>query len=115
MKTMKRFGSVTEVLPEKLEEYKRLHAKAWPGVLARITASNIRNYSIHLRTFDDGRHILFTYFEYAGSDFDADMAAIAADPETQRWWDVCKPCLKPFDGLPPGECWAPMEEVFYHL
>jgi L-rhamnose mutarotase len=109
MKTMKRFGSVTEVLPEKLEEYKRLHAKAWPGVLARITASN------HLRTFDDGRHILFTYFEYAGSDFDADMAAIAADPETQRWWDVCKPCLKPFDGLPPGECWAPMEEVFYHL
>lgn len=110
---MKRFGSVTEVLPEKLEEYRKLHANAWPGVLRRITGSNIRNYSIYFRTFDDGRHFLFTYFEYTGDDFDADMAAIAADEETLRWWDVCKPCLKPFDGLAPGECWAPMEEVFH--
>ena len=111
--SMKRFGSVTEVLPDKLAEYKHLHANAWPGVLRRITASNIRNYSIYFRTFDDGRHFLFTYFEYIGEDFDADMAAIAADEETLRWWDVCKPCLKPFAGLPPGECWAPMEEVFH--
>jgi L-rhamnose mutarotase len=42
------------------------------------------------------------------------MAAVAADEETLRWWDVCKPCLIPFDGLSPGECWAPMEEVFYY-
>ena len=111
---MKRFGSVTEVLPEKVEEYIHLNANSWPGVLKRISDSNIRNYSIYFRTFDDGRHFLFTYFEYVGSDFDADMAAIAADPETLRWWDLCKPCLKPFDGLPPGECWAPMEEVFHH-
>lgn len=111
---MKRFGSVTEVLPEKLAEYKQLHANAWPGVLKRLTSSNIRNYSIFLRTFDDGRHFLFTYFEYTGTDFELDTAAIAADEETLRWWAVCKPCLKPFDGLPPGECWAPMEEVFYH-
>ncbi len=111
---MKRFGSVTEVLPEKLDEYKQLHANTWPGVLRRITASNIRNYSIYFRSFDDGRHFLCTYFEYAGDDFDADMAAIAADEETQRWWAVCKPCLKPFAGLPSGECWAPMEEVFHH-
>jgi len=111
---MKRFGSVTEVLPEKLAEYRKLHANAWPGILRRITASNIRNYSIYLRTFDDGRHFLFTYFEYSGDDLDADMAAIAADAETLRWWDVCKPCLIPFRGLPPGECWAPMEEVFYY-
>lgn len=111
---MKRFSSVTEVLSEKLEEYKHLHANAWPGVLERITASNIRNYSIYLRTFDDGRHFLFSYFEYNGEDFDADMAAMAADPETQRWWEFCKPCLLPFEGISPAECWAPMEEVFHH-
>lgn len=92
---MKRFGSVTEVLPEKLAEYRKLHADVWPAVLRRITASNIRNYSIYFRTFD------------------ADMAAIAADEETLRWWAVCKPCLIPFEGLPPGECWAPMEELFH--
>jgi len=111
---MKRYSSVSEVLPEKLAEYQDLHAHAWPGVLRRISASNIHNYSIHLRTFDDGKQYLFSYFEYVGDDFDADMAAIAADEETQRWWALCKPCLKPFADMPPCECWAPMTEVFFH-
>ena len=111
---MQRYSSVSEVLPEKLELYKELHADPWPGVLNSITAANISNYSIHLRTFDDGRHYLFAYFEYTGTDFDADMKTLADDDETQRWWDVCKPCLKPFSGQAPGDCWAPMEEVFYH-
>ena len=111
---MKRIGSVTEIMPEKLAEYKKLHANAWLGVLKRITASNIKNYSIYFRTFDDGRHFLFTYFEYVGEDFDADIASIAADEETLRWWDFTKPCLKPFDGLAPDQCWAPMEEIFHH-
>lgn len=106
---MKRYGMVIRVRPEKLEEYKRLHAAVWPDVLKMISDCNIQNYSIY---FKDG--LLFSYFEYTGEDFDADMAAIANDKETLRWWDVCKPCLIPFDGLPPGECWAPMEEVFYH-
>lgn len=110
---MKRHAYVTEVRPEKLEEYKHLHANAWPGVLSAIARANLTNYSIHLRTFDDGRHYLFTYFEYVGENFEADMAEIARNEETQRWWDVCKPCLMPFDGLAPGDCWAPMEEVFY--
>jgi L-rhamnose mutarotase len=112
---MKRHAYVTEVCPEKLEEYKHLHANAWPGVLRAITAANITNYSIHLRTFDDGRHYLFTYFEYVGDHFDSDMAEIAKDEETQRWWAVCKPCLKPFAGQAPGDCWSAMEEVFYNL
>lgn len=111
---MTRYGSATEVTPHKLAEYLENHANVWPAVLSRITASNIHNYSIFFRTFDDGRHILFTYFEYTGDHFDADMAAIAEDQETLRWWSVCKPCLIPFDGLPPGECWAPMTEVFHH-
>ena len=40
-------------------------------------------------------HYLFSYFEYTGSDFAADMAKLAADPTTQRWWEVCKPCHEP--------------------
>lgn len=111
---MKRYGSVTEVLPQQLEHYRQLHAAAWPGVLKRISAANIRNHSIYWRQFDDGRHFLFSYFEYVGEDFAADMASIAADDETQRWWTVCKPCLIPFADLPPGECWAPLTEVFQH-
>jgi hypothetical protein len=30
---MKRYGSIIKVRPEKLEEYKRLHADVWQGVL----------------------------------------------------------------------------------
>jgi L-rhamnose mutarotase len=105
---MKRYGSVIGVRPEKLEEYKRLHAAVWPDVLKMIKDCNIRNYSIY---YKDG--YLFSYFEYTGSDFDADMAKMAADPTTQKWWAVCKPCQSPLPARKPGEWWADMEEVFH--
>ena len=105
---MKRYGSVIGVRPEKLEEYKRLHAAVWPDVLKMIKDCNIRNYSIY---YKDG--YLFSYFEYTGTDFDGDMAKMAADPTTQKWWAVCKPCQSPLPTRKPGEWWADMEEVFH--
>jgi len=105
---MKRYGSVIGVHPEKLEEYKKLHAAAWPDVLKMITECNIRNYSIY---YYDG--LLFSYFEYIGNDYEADMAKMAADPVTQKWWDVCKPCQKPLENRKEGEWWAGAEEVFH--
>lgn len=33
---MKRYGSIIGVKPEKLEEYKKLHAAVWPAVLVMI-------------------------------------------------------------------------------
>jgi L-rhamnose mutarotase len=106
---MKRYGSVIRVAPGKLEEYKKLHAAAWPGVLRMISACNIRNYSIYHK---DGW--LFSYFEYIGDNYEADMAGMAADPETQRWWAVCKPCQEPLPTRGEGEWWAEMEELFHH-
>ena len=105
---MKRYGQVIKVKPEKLEEYKKLHANAWPGVLKMIKECNITNYSIYYR---DG--YLFSYYEYVGDDFEADMAKMAADPTTQEWWKFCKPCQEPLDTIEEGEWWADMEEVFH--
>jgi len=105
---MTRHGSVIRVKPENLEEYKALHADAWPGVLRMIHGCNIRNYSIYHK---DG--LLFSYFEYVGDAYDADMAKMAADPETQRWWAVCKPCHDPLPTRAEGEWWAEMDEVFH--
>jgi L-rhamnose mutarotase len=99
---------VIKVRPDKLDEYKRLHAAAWPGVLAMVAECNIRNYSIYHK---DG--YLFSYFEYHGSDFSADMAKMAADPLTQKWLAVCKPCQEPLATRAEGEWWANMEEVFH--
>ncbi|MCJ8323322.1 MAG: L-rhamnose mutarotase [Rhizobiales bacterium] len=107
---MQRMGTVIGVRPEKLEEYKRLHADVWPDVLSRIAKSNIKNFSIYLR---QPENLLFAYWEYHGDDYAADSAAIAADPRTQEWWKLTDPCQKPFDSCEEGENWTTMEEVFH--
>lgn len=110
---MKRYGWVIGLREEKVDEYKRLHAATWPDVLKMIKACNIRNYSIYLRQLDNGKHYLFSYLEYVGDDFATDMAKMAADPTTQRWWTFCKPCQFPLANAVPGEWWSDMEEVFH--
>lgn len=110
---MKRYGMVIGVKQEKIAEYKELHAAVWNDVLKMISACNIQNYSIYLRKLPGGEHYLFSYFEYVGDDFDADMATMAADPTTRQWWDVCMPCQVPLPDRGEGEWWADMEEVFH--
>lgn len=105
---MQRYGSIIGVNADKLEEYKRLHAAVWPAVLNMIHICNIRNYSIF---YKDG--LLFSYYEYIGTDYEADMKKMAADPITQEWWTLCEPCQKPLDTRTQGEWWASMEEVFH--
>lgn len=110
---MSRHASIIELPATNIAEYRRLHAAVWPDVLARIRRSHVRNYSIYLRRLPDGRHYLFSYFEYTGTDFAADMAAMAADPVTQEWWKVCKPLQAPLPDRADGEWWAAAEEVFH--
>ena len=107
---MQRMGMVVRVRAEHIDEYKEAHANVWPSVLAQIERSNIRNYSIFLR---EPENILFAYFEYHGSDYGADMKLMAADPETQRWWDLMKPLQEPLETRPDGDWWAMMDEVFH--
>ncbi|SHM26177.1 L-rhamnose mutarotase [Roseibium suaedae] len=108
---MERKGAVIGLDGAGIEEYKRLHAAAWPGVLAKISDCNIRNYSIFLK---EPENLLFSYFEYHGTDYAADMARMADDPETQRWWAICGPLQRPLETRRDGEWWAEMEEVFHH-
>lgn len=108
---MQRMAMVIGLKPEKAAEYKRLHANAWPEILERITACNITNYSIYLK---EPENLLFGYWEYVGEDFEADAAKMAADPRTQEWWDICKPCQEPLETRAEGEWWSMMEEVFHH-
>ena len=95
---MKHYGTVIKVRPEKFDEYKELHADVWPDVLKMIKQCNIQNYSIYHK---DG--YLFSYFEYVGEDFAADMARMVADPKTLEWWDVVKPMQEPLGTRAEGE------------
>jgi len=104
---MKRFGQIVGIKKDKLEEYKKYHSDVWPGVLAKIKDCNIRNYSIFL--FEDK---LFAYFEYIGTDFEADMAKMAADETTRKWWDIMIPMQNPIYGDGDAQC-ITLEEVFH--
>ncbi|WP_109313502.1 L-rhamnose mutarotase [Ruegeria sp. AU67] len=107
---MQRMGMVIRLRPEKIAEYKRLHADVWPDVLAQIKGSNIRNYSIFLR---EPENLLFGYWEYHGNDFEADMAKMAKDARTREWWALTDPCQAPLETRAKGEQWAMMQEVFH--
>ena len=105
---MQRYGRTVQLRPGSEAIYTEYHAAVWPGVLATIAKCNIRNYSIY-------RHgsVLFSYFEYHGTDFAADMRLMAADPETQRWWTTMGPFMESFPDAQPGELWTELEEVFH--
>lgn len=105
---MARYGMVIRLKGEHYEVYKSLHADVWPDVQNMMKTCHIRNYSVFHK---DG--YLFSYFEYLGEDFDADMAEMSADPITQKWWALCKPCQEPLDTRGDGEWWAGMEELFH--
>lgn len=108
---VRRFGSVIGLNAEKEKYYRELHANVWPTVLDRIRKSNLCNYSIYV-TEIEGKKYLFSYFEYVGHDFEADMNAIAADPETQRWWRETDPCQLQLPTRKRGANWSEMEMVF---
>jgi L-rhamnose mutarotase len=105
---IRRFGQVIRVRPDRIDEYEALHAAPWPGVLAAIERGHIRNYSI----FRHGE-TLFGYYEYVGDDYAADLAAIAADPETQRWWALTDAMQEADPDRPAGTWWLDLPEVFH--
>jgi L-rhamnose mutarotase len=105
---MQRNASTLRLRPETEAKYREYHQSVWPDVLRTITECNIRNYSIFLR---DG--ILFSYFEYVGENFAADMARMAADQKKQEWWAIMNPMQAPLENRAEGEWWASMQEVFH--
>ncbi len=108
-----RIGMVVGLRPEAEARYLALHADPWRGVLDRLTASHITDYSIHLARLG-GRIYLFSRFTYTGDDFEGDLRAMGEDEETQRWWAETDPCQIVLEGTPDGEQWLTLPEVFYH-
>jgi L-rhamnose mutarotase len=110
---VKRYAWITGLKDSMIGRYEELHANPWPEVTAKLKECNIRNYSIYEREID-GKTYLFSYLEYTGSDFEADMKKMAADPETQRWWLETDPCQQPLpDAAAQGKIWSDLKEVFH--
>jgi len=112
---IRRIGQYIRLKPEHADEYIKIHAQVWPGVLHRITASNMHDYSIY---YDPKGGLLFASFKYTGTDFDGDMKKIAEDEETKRWWKVTDHMQESLNegavSSESGGWWREMKEVFYH-
>lgn len=108
---VKRVGMVIEVKENRLNEYRELHSDSHPGVRDLLAKAKMRNFSIFLTTLPDGKHYLFGYYEYHGSNYEADMAWIDAEPRNKEWLSVTDPMQIP---LPGQKSWKVMEEVYHN-
>ena len=108
-----RLGMVIGVRPRMVDSYVLLHKYAWPEVLQKIYEGNIREYSIYLYKLAD-KYYIFSYFEYVGDDFAADMTMVDSAPATIAWMEFTdKACQLPISTRAEGEWWAVMEEIFH--
>lgn len=103
---LQRYGRIIGIKQEGIKEYKRLHMDVPPDVLKKIEECNIRNYSVYLREFEVGKYYLFSYLEYIGEDFEADITRMAVNPTVQKWESLTGAHAK-------SQRWVDMEEVFY--
>ena len=108
--TVLRVGSVVGIRPESIDTYCRLHAEPWPEVTAENARAGLTNYSIFLLR---EHNLLFSYYEYTGTDRAADAARSAANPAMQEWWKLVRPCQVPLVTAPGARRWTNMEPIFY--
>ena len=108
---IKRVGMVVGIDPEKIDEYKRLHADGNPGVRDLLSKYHLHNFSIFLQKMPDGKWYEFGYYEYTGDDFKGDMAKLDAEPRNIEWLKKCDPMQIP---LPGADGWTEMERVYFN-
>jgi len=107
---IRRSGAVVGLRPDGVEEYCRLHAQAWPEVVAANRLAGLTNYSIFLLR---EKNLLFSYNEYRGEDRAADAAKLAANPVVQEWWRRCRPLQVPIVVASGERRWTNMELIFH--
>ncbi|EJU00997.1 DUF718-domain-containing protein [Dacryopinax primogenitus] len=123
--TGKRICQVIKLRKEHAEEYKRIHASVWPGVLAALRKAHIIDYSMHFLPSppfpsqageSELAGLLIATFKYVGSDWEGDIRAVAQDEETRRWWAVTDGMQESLRmgavGSEAGGWWWDCEEVF---
>ena len=109
---IKRVGMVVGLDPERIDEYKQLHADSNPGVRDLLNKYHMHNFNIFLHQMPDGKWYEFGYYEYTGKDFEGDMEKMGAEPRTIEWLKQCDPMQVP---LPGSKGWTDMERVYFNL
>lgn len=79
----------------------------WPTVLARLTASSIHNYSIYQQI-----DLRCSSVEHTGDDYEADMAAVAANPRDTTVVGGAAAAGNPLEARAEGERWREVPVAF---
>lgn len=95
---MQRIGLLLRVKPDKLEEYKQVHANVWPDLLAELKKAGMRNYSLWLAPGG----LEFGYLEC--DDWQATCDYLADSPVHTRWQEYMQNYLdSPTDEASGGQ------------
>jgi len=106
-----RVGIVIKMDSTRMKEYLALHADSNRGVRDLLQKYNMRNFSIFMTKLEDGNYYEFGYYEYTGTDYEADMAALAREPRNIEWLGMCDPMQIPLKG---ETSWKRMKPIFYN-
>jgi len=104
---MQRVCFLLKVKAELAAEYRARHEAVWPEMLAALSASGWRNYSLFLQP--DG--LLVGYLET--DDFDAALAGMAATEVNARWQAEMAGYFEGLDGGAADGGMVPLREVFH--
>ena len=104
---MQRICFLLKIKADRLDEYRARHAAVWPEMLAALSASGWRNYSLFLR--DDG--MLVGYLET--DDFEAARTKMAATDVNARWQADMAPFFEQLADRRPDEGLLMLDEVFH--
>ncbi|MCU0473634.1 MAG: L-rhamnose mutarotase [Bacteroidales bacterium] len=107
----KRIGMVIKIDSSRLKEYFSLHADSNPGVRDLLSKYHMKNFSIFITQLEDGNYYEFGYYEYTGSNYEKDMAALDAEPRNKEWLRRCDPLQIPLKG---ETSWKKMEQIYFN-
>ncbi|MEE0946762.1 MAG: L-rhamnose mutarotase [Acutalibacteraceae bacterium] len=103
---MKRIGTVTKVKEGMMDAYIKIHDEIWDDVVEASHSCGTRNFTI----FAIGDY-LFSYSEYVGDDFEADMKRKAELPAIKKWKEATGAMLTPVN---EEQASIMLKEIFHH-
>lgn len=106
-----RIGIVIGIRSDYISAYEAVHAASHPGVRDLLVKYHMHNFSIFIQKFDEDHYYLFGYYEYTGSDYQADLEELASEPRNQEWLRNTDPMQIP---LPGERSWSIMREVYHN-
>lgn len=105
-----RMGMVIGIKPDRIADYKALHAAPWPAMNTALSEAHIHDYSIFLK---EPENLLFGVWDYRGNDYEGDMKRLGEKAVTREWLALTDPCQQPLASAGEGEWWSFMQMVFH--